>query len=399
MRSFYAYEAIVGSGEKIKGTFEGSQSEFELMIAQKKLTIISVKEKKRELSKKKFTSDDFLALIEELYYLINSGMQIDQALKMLTKTATKSAQVNILKNILIELKNGSMLSVAMKMALEEESVPIDALSISFIATSEEVGSLSTGLLQLFEYLSFQKKVRTDVKQALSYPIFLMIMSVVVALLIFFLIIPRFSTIFSPEEFAALPPISYTVLSMGKFLSAHMMEFFVVGGIVLGSITLLIQTYGIPWLKIMYRIPKISDVVVDIQLSIVYDALSTMLVGGLELDRALKQMQKVKLLPELNDLLVNTLYEIKRGQKLSTVFAISQIIPPSDIALIHVGENSASLDKTFKSLSIRHSDAFSAKVKKVLGLLEPAVIVGLGVFIAFIVVAIMMAVMSITDIAG
>ena len=399
MSDFFQYEAIVKSGEKIKGTFEGTQNEFESMVSSKKLIIISIKKKKHTLNKKKFTPEDFLALIEELYYLVNSGMQVDQALKMLIKTATKVAQVNILKNILIELKNGSMLSVAMKKALEKEEVEIDALSISFIATSEEVGSLSSGLLQLFEYLSFQKKVRTDIRQALSYPIFLMLMSVVVAFLIFFLIIPRFSTIFSPEEFEALPTLSYAVLSIGKVLSTHMMEFLAGIGAFVTIIVLIIKKYGIPWMKILYRIPKISDVVVDIQLSIIYGALSTMLIGGLELDRALKQMQKIKLLPELNDLLTNTLYEIKRGQKLSTVFAISQIIPPSDIALLHVGESSASLDKVFKSLSVRHSDAFSAKVKKVLGLLEPAVIVGLGFFIAFIVVAIMMAVMSITDITG
>jgi len=111
------------------------------------------------------------------------------------------------------------------------------------------------------------------------------------------------------------------------------------------------------------------------------------------------MQKIQLLPELNDLIKNTLFELKRGQKLSTIFSISKIIPSSDIALLHVGESSASLDDIFKSLSIRHSDAFSKNVKKFLSLLEPAVIVGLGVFIAIIVVSIMMAVMSITDIVG
>jgi general secretion pathway protein F len=125
----------------------------------------------------------------------------------------------------------------------------------------------------------------------------------------------------------------------------------------------------------------------------------MLVGGLELDKTLKQMQKVKLLPELQNLLKNTLFEIKRGQKLSSVFAVSDIIPISDIALLDVGESSASLDKVFKSLSKRHSDAFNVSVKKMLAVLEPSVIVALGVFIAMIVVAIMMAVMSITDIAG
>jgi type II secretory pathway component PulF len=399
MSSLFEYDAILSNGETIKGSFEGSKDEFEKMVSLKKITVVGVKEKKKKLNSKKFDADDFLALVEELYYLINSGMQIDQAVKMLIKTASKSAQERILKMILSELNNGIMLSIALKNALEKEGVSVDELSISFIATSEEVGELSDGLLQLFNYLSFIKKIRTDIRQAMAYPIFLMIMSVVVAMLIFFLIIPKFSTIFSPEEFEMLPSLSYAVLSSGKYLNAHMGEFFTVFGVIIGVIVLAIKHYGIPWNKILYKIPKISYLIVDIQLSIVYGALSTMLTGGLELDRALKQMQKISLIDELQDLLKNALYELKRGQKLSTVFSMSQLIPPSDIALLHVGESSASLDKVFQSLSVRHSDAFTSQVKKVLTILEPAVIVLLGIFFAVIVVAIMMAVMSMTDIAG
>lgn len=399
METLFEYEAIVTSGETIKGIFKGSQVDFEKMASQKKLTIISIKQTKEKLDKSKFKDDDFLAFIEELYYLTNSGMAIDQSIKMLIKTVKKESHLRILKSILSELKNGSQLSVCFKKSFEKEKIKIDSLSISFISTAEEVGDLSSGLFQLFEYLSFQKKIRSDIRQALAYPLFLMGMSVVVSFLIFFLIIPKFATIFSPEEFEKLPSISYTVLSLGQYLNTYMSEFLFGIGIIITLMIILLKKIDIPWLSIMYKVPKLSSIVVDLQLTIIYSALSTMLVGGLELDKALKQMQKIKLLPELEDLLKNTLFELKRGQKLSTVFSISSLIPSSDIALLNVGESSASLDKIFKSLSNRHSDAFSQNVKKFLSILEPAVIVGLGIFIAVIVVAIMMAVMSMTDIAG
>jgi len=399
MDTLFEYEAIVASGESIKGVFKGDELSFEKMVSQKKLTLIAVKKRVEKLDKRKFSADDFLAFIEELYYLTNSGMAIDQSLKMLLKTTKKESQLNILNSILTELKAGMQLSLSLQKAFEKEKIPIDSLSISFISTAEEVGNLSDGLFQLFEYLSFQKKIRSDVRQALAYPLFLVGMSVVVAFLVFFLIIPRFSTIFSPEEFAKLPDISHAILSMGTYLNAHMGAFFLIFGIFVSGVVFILKTIDIPWLSIMYKLPKISQIIVELQLTIIYSAMSTMLVGGLELDKTLKQMQKIKLLPEIADLLKNALFEIKRGQKLSSVFAVSKVIPPSDIALLSVGENSATLDKAFKSLSIRHSDAFSADVKKFLSLLEPAVIVGLGAFIALIVVAIMMAIMSMTDIAG
>ena len=399
MKIIFEYEAVIENGEVIKGSFQGTKEEFELMLKKKKLLLTSVKEIKEKVDNSKFTQNDFLAFIEELYYLTKSGMPIDKAIRVLSKTTKKVAYKRILKAILEELKAGEQLSLALKKALKDENITVDTLAISFISTAEEVGSVTTGLHQLFEYLTFQKKIRSDVKQALSYPLFLVGMSIVVSFLIFFLIIPRFSTIFSEDEFKQLPSISYAVLSTGKFLNAHMGEtFFIIGVLVIGLI-IFFKKVNIAWMSLFYKLPKLSGIIVDLQLTIVYSALSTMLIGGLEIDRALKQLQSVSLLPELKNLLKTALFEIKRGQKLSDVFAMSSVIPASDIALLYVGESSASLAEVFKSLSIRHSEAFSANVKKILAILEPAVIVGLGIFIAIIVVAIMMAVMSMTDMVG
>ncbi len=399
MKSIFEYEAIIASGEVIQGSFQGTKEEFEIMLQKKKLLLTSVKEIKEKVDNSKFTQDDFLAFIEELYYLTKSGMPLDRAIKVLSQTTKKIAYRRILGVILEELKAGEQLSFTLKKALKSENIVVDSLAISFISTAEEVGSVTMGLHQLFEYLTFQKKIRSDVKQALAYPLFLVGMSVVVSFLIFFLIIPRFSTIFSADEFAQLPAISYVVLSTGKFLNAHMSEAFFVIGIFVVVVVTFFKNVHIAWMSIFYKIPKLSAIIIDLQLTIVYSALSTMLVGGLEIDRALKQLQSVSLLPELKNLLRTTLFEIKRGQKLSDVFSMSSIIPASDIALLYVGESSASLAEVFKSLSVRHSDAFSENVKKILAILEPAVIVGLGIFIAIIVVAIMMAVMSMTDMVG
>ncbi|MCD6258018.1 MAG: type II secretion system F family protein [Helicobacteraceae bacterium] len=397
--AIFEYEAIIGNSQTTTGVFKGTQDQFEEMLSTKKMVVTKVKVKKEKLDTSKYSFDDFLSFIEELYYLSNSGMSIDQSLKILLKTTNKESTRRVLASVLSGLKSGEQLSIALKKALEKENVVVDALSISFLSTAEAIGDISSGLLQLFEYLSFQKKVRSDVKQALSYPLFLIGMSIVVSLLIFFLIIPKFATIFAADEFDKLPGISYYVLSLGVFLDQHISEF-LIGFFVLGAGAIfLLKTLTIPWVELFYRVPLLSAVIVDLQLSIVYRAMSTMLQGGLELDRVLRQMQKLSLLPELRNLLQNTLSELKKGQKLSDMFAISKIIPTSDIALLSVGENSATLDKVLHSLSVRHSEKFNFNVKKYLSILEPAIIVLLGVFISIIVVSIMMAVMSITELAG
>ncbi|SHO81398.1 General secretion pathway protein F [hydrothermal vent metagenome] len=393
------YKAITPSKEQVNGIFNGSSQEFQKFVVDKNLIVLSFKEDIKKLKKGKFTQDDFLSMIEELYYLVKSGMSIDKALKLLLTTSSKESQIKLLNAILKDVKEGVQLSIALKNSLSSEGVKVDALSIGFVATAEEVGDLRDGLLQLFDYLTFQKGIRGDIKQALSYPMFLMGMSVVVSFLIFFLIIPKFSTIFSPEEFERLPSISYGVLSLGTYLNDNMMMVLAIIGGFVSLIIFYVKKKGINWLGIFYNTPKLRDLVIDIQLSIIYGALSNMLKGGLELDRALRQLNKIKLLSDINDLISNALLEIKRGVKLSEVFALSSIIPPSDIALLYVGESSASMPEIFKSLSTRHAQSFNQGTKKILAILEPAVIVALGIFIAVIIVAIMLAVMSISDIAG
>lgn len=399
MNNQIKYKALTLTGELLEGTIQGTLADLERMAHQKKLTIIEFKTTEKKLNTKPFKNNDFLALVEELYHLSKAGIAIDQALKMLIKTASKEATYLILQSILSEVKAGSPLSLSIEYAFKKEHVPVDPLSISFIATAEEIGDIPSGLEQLFEYLTFHKKVQSDIKQALAYPIFLMIMSVVVALLIFFIIVPKFSSIFSPEEFEKLDSLPYMVLSLGQYLNAHMSEFFLIFGILIVAGVIGLKKFPIPWLTVFYHTPKLSEMIVSLQLSILYGALSSMLKGGLEIDKALLQFQRIKLLPELKDLLKNTLSEIKKGEKLSSVFAISRIIPSTDIALLYVGENSATLPTIFKSLSTRHAELFQVEVKRFLSILEPAVIVLLGMFIAVIVVAIMMAVMSMTDIAG
>jgi len=399
MSSQINYRALTSTGEEINGVILGSLTDLEKMAKQKNLIIIDFKTTQEKLNTKPFKNSDFLALVEELYHLTKAGISIDQALKMLIQTASKEATRSILKSMLSEIKAGASLSKSLEFALKKEQVEVDSLTISFIATAEEIGDIPSGLEQLFDYLTFHKKIQGDIKQALAYPIFLMIMSVVVALLIFFIIVPKFSSIFSPEEFEKLDSLPYAVLSLGQYLDAHMSEFFIFFAVLIVGTVILLKKFPIPWMSLFYHTPKLSNIIISLQLSILYGALSTMLKGGLEIDKALRQFQRIKLLPELQDLLKNALSEIKKGEKLSTVFAISKIIPSTDIALLYVGENSATLPTIFKSLSSRHSEAFQTDVKRFLSILEPAVIVLLGIFIAFIVVAIMMAVMSMTDITG
>jgi general secretion pathway protein F len=151
--------------------------------------------------------------------------------------------------------------------------------------------------------------------------------------------------------------------------------------------------------LMLYFKKFKDLVINLQLSYFFGAFSLMLSGGIDIKKALKLSSKIITYPELKSLILKTHEELKRGQKLSDSFSGSDLIDVNTVSLIAAGENSATLPEVFDSLSKRYLKEFQNKTKSLLSLLEPAVIIIMGGVIAVIVVSIMLAVMSISDITG
>lgn len=399
MKQIVEYEALTRDHQTSKGVFQGTQEEFETYIRVHKITVVKTKIKTRELKKGAFTFDDFYEFIEELYYLINSGMDINSALRLLLKTVSKRSVEHFLSTVLTEIKNGNQLSVSIRHAAKEQKLHFDEIGVSFLSTSEETGNLKSGLLNFTEYLKFKQQITSDIRSALTYPLFLVAMSFVAMGIIFFFILPKFATIFTPEEFEKLPSISYAVLTVGNFFTVHQTP--IVAGLLVGgfSLFLLLQRVRIDWMRLFARMPLLSSIMMELQLATIYGIIGSMLEAGLPLDKSLKKLQGMAMLPELRELMAMALFELKKGVKLSESMAMSQHIPSGDIALLTVAENSATLDTAFKTLSARHKNSFNNQTHRLVSLIEPMVIVLLGVFIAIVVVSILLAVLSITDVVG
>jgi len=389
------YIAIYPTGEEIKALYVGTLEEFSEFIKENELTLVDFSIKKAQLKKGKVNLDDILVLVEELHYLIGSGVHVDNALRSINKGVKKESLHLVIEEMINLLKEGNLFSVSFSKALKKENIELDKLSLSFIESAEEIGNLQLGLKQLLDYLKFKKKIRQDVKQALAYPLFLLGMSILVILFIVFVIVPKFTQMFTPQEMEKLPAISSFVLNAGEFLKENF--FFVV--ISIFSLFFLLYLLGqkIKWIELLSKLPIFNTIIINLQLSIVYSALSKMLEGGMELDRALAKIAKMNILKELKALFTNAYNGLKKGKKLSDLFSITKLVPSNDVSLISAGENSANLAEVFDSLAKKKVELYSLEIKKLLSFLEPAIIVVLGLFIALIVTALMLAVMSITDI--
>jgi general secretion pathway protein F len=241
----------------------------------------------------------------------------------------------------------------------------------------------------------------EIRSALSYPVFLLVAAVVTVLLVVGLILPRFASIYSPEELRQLPMVSQLTLSFGGWIHGHpllVLVFFVTaaGGVIFvaGS-----RHLSRLFLEAGCRLPLIHDAALFLDFARLFAALGTMLGSGVTLSRAVRLCERVAGHAGLRKILQETGEELKKGQKLSDTWRRHALIPNEVVALTAVGETGACLDEIFQRTGRKYMALFKNRVAMLLTFLEPAIIAILGIFIGFIVISIMLAVVSMSDLYG
>ena len=392
----FIYEASDQSSNVIKRTFVGTKSEFQNYIKQNGFFLYSIKEENLKIEKGNFQDKDLKSFFEELLYLIESGMPIDQALKNLYTISTKSEVKFFVERILFGLKDGKRFSDALNQSFDYVNYKVDDLVKSLIVIGEEIGELDKSIERALEHMEYKSSVGKQIKKAIRYPLFLLIMSILMVFFVFWFVVPKFASMFTPEEFEQLPWLSYHILSMGKALDENMFMIVVVTLVLVLLMWLSITKYNQIWFKLMYYISFFNKLFFTIEMSYIFRSLSVMLEGGVKIEKAISRVLPLIRHKEIVSLFSIARDEIRQGGKLSRVFFESDNISPNIASLISVGENSANLEKIFASLSLKLGDEFQDRVSQVLSFLEPIIIIIVGIFIAVIVVSIMLAVVSLTD---
>ena len=394
------YVGVTKNGERVTGEFLGSKDELIRSLQKEGIFIVSVRESKRKKKRGKYTIEDFATEVEELSYLVSAGLQIDKAISTMIKNTKKEASVEIWEMVLTQLKEGNQLSVAIKNVLKEKRIPISDFYINIISVGEEVGNVQQALKDVSKHLQFRLKIKRDTISALGYPIFLVFVSIVAIFFVAYFILPRFSSIFTPKEFKTLPALSKVFIGFGMFIHNNM-------GMVLSLffmfIALIVFVFSLEKprrlvLDFIQGLPFLKDIALEFHIANLCSSLGAMLEGGVDIGRALRLAAKITSHRNLKNIVLQTAENVKRGIKISDTWSKYSIIPDDVVSLVAVGESSATLGEVFTKLGEKHLEDFKVKISRAMVFLEPAMIVLLGVFIGLIVVSIMLAVLSLTNVS-
>lgn len=394
------YKGITKSGENITGEFLGTKEELIKSLQSEGIFLVSATESKKKLKNGKYTLGDFSLDVEELSYLVASGLQINKAISILIKNLKKKSSVDLWESVLSEIRKGKQLSTAIKKALKQHHIKIDDFYINIISVGEEVGNIQDSLKDVSRHLQFKTGIIKDTISALTYPAFLVFVSIAAIFFIAYFILPRFATIFTPKDLKHVPALSKAFIEFGQFVHSNaslvlfsfsmfvILVFFVFSNDKVRSIVA----------KTTQKLPFIKDIALEIHIANLCSSIGVMLKGGVDVAKAVRLAGKIVSNDNLKNIMQETADGLRKGLKISDVWSKYSIMPDDVVSLVSVGESSATLHEVFNKLGARHLENFKSKVAKAMTFLEPAMIIILGVFIGIIVVSIMLAVLSLTNVS-
>jgi len=390
----YQCTYIESSGvEKKTVILAGDTKEAIQRLKEQGFVVTDIKERtKKEISltlRKGITQQDLYNVANQLSILIRSGMKIDEALNLLISTSKKQKLKEVLTAVNQEIKAGQAVAKAM-----EKNKLFPSVFTSMVHVGESIGNLSTAFDNVAQYLKFQIELKREIINSLTYPFFLILASISTLIFMFNFIIPRFFAIFETTGTMPLP---------AKFIFAVATVFNIKNIFLLFAVAfilLLLKKYRVinfdikKMIQFTNKIPLVKSLIFYLELSRFSYSMHSMLKSGVEFIKAVKLSTDIIQDGALKDAFLSSINEIKKGKRIAEVYSQIAILPDVFTNLVIVGEESGNLSGIFLELYQIFNDRFKTAIRRFLTLLEPAIIVFMGLIVGFIIISLILTVMNV-----
>ena len=403
--TLYHFKAVTRDGETIEEERE-SPSEMALMmkLQEEGLLPIKVEVAGTGLSSllrfgrrgSKISHKQVTLFTRELLTLLEAGLPLDRALTVLLELTTEEADFNaMIGKILDKIKGGAQLSDA----LEAQGPIFSRFYLNLIRAGEAGGALEVVLDRLSQYLDSSKELKDTVSTAMIYPIILVIMAFGSLLLMLTFVVPQFTEMFDSAGKELPLPTQIVVGSADAIRSYWWTAIPVFAGV---SSWIRYQKSDpirrLIWDGWMLKLPLFGDLMLKFQVASFSRTLGTLLSNGVPLLAALsifKDTLENRLVAQKLELAVSSL---KEGGGLTAPLMEAEIFPSLAMQMIKLGEESAQLPEMLDRVATTYDKEIKISIQRLLALLEPILIVGLGLMIGGIIISILMAILSVNDLA-
>ncbi|GAB6169129.1 type II secretion system F family protein [Clostridium carnis] len=388
----FSYRAMKQDGTKTNGEYEAnSRDEVINMITVNGYYPLKVEEvsegTKIELKfLEKVKVKDIAILCRQLYTMLDAGVSINSALNILANEISNKKLREILSNVEDDVKKGEMLSESM--AKYKDVFP--PILISMIESGEVSGNLDEMMLRMSMHFEKENRLNNKVKSAMTYPAVLSVVAVSAVMFIMTFVMPTFIEMFETEGIN-LPATTRVLMGISGFLRNN---------IFLIILFLIIATMGFKFYKrtdsgiitiskLKLKFPIIGKLNKKIIVSRFTRTLSTLLGAGVSLVHALPVVAGVLDNKIAEEVLMKIREKVVRGETLSKAVRETDIFPVMLASMVKIGEESGSLDDILNKTADFYDEEVEQAIVTTTALIEPLLIVIMGIVIGFIVISIML----------
>jgi general secretion pathway protein F len=337
---------------------------------------------------------DLLAMTQQLATLFEAGLPLDRALAILEELAPNARVKTITSDLLRSVRGGASLSDALA---KHHPRPFSRLYINMVRAGEKGGVLEVALRRLAEFLEARAAFRDAISTALAYPIVITLVGSAAVVFLLTFVIPRFSSIFS--DLGQAIPLPTQIL---LWISAAVQQYWWVGiAIVLGAIlTWRMWTTSpegrLQWDQTLISLPIVGPLTLNVETARFTRTLGTMLKSGVPVLGAMAVVGDMMSNQAVARWVERVSDTVKRGNTIAAALGEHARFPPLAVHMVRVGEETGRLEEMLLKVAETFETDVRTDLKRVIGLLEPAIILTMGVLVAFIVVAMLLAIFSINE---
>jgi type IV pilus assembly protein PilC len=395
----FTYTARAINGDLKSATIDApNRDEVIRQLRSLKLNVVKIDEgsaqKKKRMGSIKMR--DIVIFTRQFSTMINSGLPLVQALDILAMQSENPALKDVTRQVVFDVESGNTVADA----LRKHPKAFTELYVNMVAAGEAGGILDTILMRLAVFMEKNDALVRKVKGAMIYPGVIMSVAAIAITVLLVFVIPTFETMFASANIP-LPLPTRIVIAASRFLKGY---WYMVVAAAVALVFVLRRFYATPDGKLtidrlLLKAPVLGDVLRKSAVSRFTRTLGTLISSGVSILDGLEITAKTAGNRVIQDAIMESRASIAGGETIAAPLKKSQVFPPMVISMIAVGEQTGGLDEMLSKIADFYDEEVDAAVSGLLALMEPVMIVFLGVVVGGMVVAMYLPIFDMVNAAG
>ncbi len=346
-----------------------------------------------EMFTKKVKTKDLAVFCKQLHTMLTSGMPITRCMEVLAEQSEHPKLKVVSKEVSLDIRKGNLFSDALK---KHPKVFPDLL-VNMVEAGELTGNLDSVIDSMAKHFENETSINSKINLALMYPKFLggMALVIVIGMLVF--VVPKFLEMFTKSG-QEVPALTQVLINMSNFVTNRYVILIIGVIVIVVGFKQLMRNEKARYhyqLNIL-KIPKLGVVLKKLISTRFARTMSTLLQSGIPIVYALEASAKVTgnvVIAKKMEVVVD---EIRKGNSLSYFLREMDVFPPILISMVSIGEESGDLDGMFSKVADYFDSELDENIKKIISIIEPAMIVIMGIVMGFIIVAMYLPILGSVD---